>query len=186
MGPLYEEHMEWVQKLKDRGETALQPEYGEPIGSIRGYIKTQKPHKEVGAIFQDSDKTFGLFVDRGALLLRGISWDNLGLCDARCGYEWMDPDTYQPEKEGAITKTIIDMNQIHKSLQLSEEIYKKGRELEDLHNKYLAALRARTAYLEDDVVAGLHNEGLEPGNWELFVNRVLREALQALAGKQER
>lgn len=99
MGSIHESHVEWVQKLKDRGETVLQPEYGEPMGNIKGYIKTQIPLKDAGAIFQDKEGTFGLFGDMGALHITGIEWDELGLCDAGCWYEWMHPESYQSKKE---------------------------------------------------------------------------------------
>ena len=90
-------HLKWVKRLKGRGEKVLQPEYGTPMGIIEGYIKTRLPHKEVGSIFQDKEGTFGLFGDFGALHITGIKWDDLGLCDARCGYEWMNPESYMPK-----------------------------------------------------------------------------------------
>lgn len=182
--------MKWVQKLMDRGETVRQPEHGEPLGSIQGYIKTQKQHKDAGAIFQDfKDGTFGLFGDMGALHVTGLDWSDLGLCDSRCWYEWVSPGTYQPKKEETAQKeatTTRLLNQIQKSFELTDEIGKRAKALEDIYNEWLAKLNARSVYLEEDVVAGLHNEGLESGDWELFVNRVLREALQTLADKQER
>lgn len=93
-----EGHKKWVQKLKDRGETVLQPKYGKPMGNIDGYIKTQIPHKDAGSIFKHKDGTFGLFGDFGALHITGIAWDDLGLCDSRCWYEWMNPESYQPNE----------------------------------------------------------------------------------------
>jgi hypothetical protein len=93
-----ETHLEFVQALIDQGEKILQPKYGNPMGSIQGFIKTQIPHKDAGAIFEDKDGTFGLFGDLGALHITGIAWEDLGLCDSRCWYEWMDPELYQPEK----------------------------------------------------------------------------------------
>lgn len=92
-------HLEWVQKLKEQGEVILQPKHGLPTGSIKGYIKSQIPHKDAGAIFQDKYGTFGLFGDMGLLHILGIKWDELGLCDSRCWYEWMSPETYKPKTE---------------------------------------------------------------------------------------
>jgi hypothetical protein len=97
MGSIRETHLELVQALRNRGEIVLQPKWGKPIGSIRGYIKTQIPHEYVGAIFEDKEGTFGLFCEMGALHVTGIEWCDLGLCDARCWYEWMNPEDYQEE-----------------------------------------------------------------------------------------
>lgn len=99
MKSIHETHMRWVEKLKERGETVLQPEYGEPMCSIDGYIKTQQPPTDAGSIFEDKNGTFGLFGDMGAMHITGIAWEDLGLCDARCWYEWMNPKTYRPKPE---------------------------------------------------------------------------------------
>jgi len=99
---IYEIHIEWVKKLKERGETVLQPQYGEPMNHISGYIKTENPPKNAGAIFQDKDGSFGLFGDMGALHITSIKWEDLGLCDARCWYEWMSPESYNKSKEKKI------------------------------------------------------------------------------------
>ena len=82
--------MIWVAQLKERGESVLQPKHSEPYNKIDGYIKTQNPLKDAGAIFQDNNGTFGLFGDFGATHIEGIAWEDLGLCDSRCWYEWMD------------------------------------------------------------------------------------------------
>lgn len=97
MTSVRETHLKWVEKLFERGETVLQPKYREPSGRIDGYIKTQKPLKDAGAIFKHKDGTFGLFGDFGALHITGIEWEDLGLCDTRCWYEWMDPELYKPK-----------------------------------------------------------------------------------------
>ncbi len=86
---VYEIHMEWVDKLKERSETVLQPK-GKPSGRIYGYIKSQNPHKDAGAIFKCKDGKFGLFGDMGALYITDIDWEDLGLCDSKCWYEWID------------------------------------------------------------------------------------------------
>ena len=90
-----ETHLDFVQKLKDRGEIVLQPKVEKPMDHIDGYIKTQIPHKDAGHIFKDKYGTFGLFGDMGYLHVTGIKWEDLGLCDSRCWYEWMDTDEYQ-------------------------------------------------------------------------------------------
>ena len=90
-------HLEFVEKLKARGEIVVQPRFGKPTGTVQGYIKSQIQPKDVGSIFEDKYGTYGLFGDMGALHITGIKWEDLGLCDARCWYEWMDPETYRPE-----------------------------------------------------------------------------------------
>ena len=90
--------MKFVRMLEERGETVLQPKHSKPYGYIEGYIKTQKPHNDAGSIFQDKDGAFGLFGDFGAIHIVGIAWEDLGLCDSRCWYEWLDPASYQPKK----------------------------------------------------------------------------------------
>ena len=97
MESIRETHLEYVQALRDRGEEVLQPKVGKPMGSIDGYIKTQIPHKDVGCIFKDKNGKFGLFGDMGSLHITGIEWCDLGLCDSRCWYEWMNPESYRPE-----------------------------------------------------------------------------------------
>ena len=94
-----ETHLKWVDKLIERGETVLQPKYGKPMGCVDGYIKTQKPPKDAGAIFQSKDGTFGLFGDMGLLHITDLKWGELGLCDSRCWYEWMSPESYKPKTE---------------------------------------------------------------------------------------
>jgi len=82
-------HTHWVKQLKAQGVNVLMP-IGEQMNRIKGYIKTENPHQNAGCIFQDDDGTFGLFGDMGATNITGIKWEDLGLCDARCWYEWMD------------------------------------------------------------------------------------------------
>ena len=95
MTSIYEAHLKWVEKLKERGETVLQPKYKKPMNTINGYIKTENPTKSVGRIFKDKNGRFGLFGDFGAIHITGIEWEDLGLCDARCWYEWTNPKPYQ-------------------------------------------------------------------------------------------
>lgn len=97
MGSIMETHLGYVQALRDRGEIVLHPKCDKSTGIIEGYIKTQIPHKDAGAIFKDKNGKFGLFGDMGALHVTGICWEDLGLCDSRCWYEWMSPESYTPE-----------------------------------------------------------------------------------------
>jgi hypothetical protein len=97
MGTILGNHLKYVQALRDRGECVLQPEVGEPTGRVEGYIKTQIPHKDAGSIFEDKDGKFGLFGDFGALHVTGICWEDLGLCDSKCWYEWMHTESMNPE-----------------------------------------------------------------------------------------
>ena len=83
-----ETHLEYVQALRDRGEAVLQPKIRKPFGRIDGYVKSHVPHIHVGAIFQDDEGTFGLRGDMGVVYVIGIKWEDLGLCDAYCWYEW--------------------------------------------------------------------------------------------------
>lgn len=86
---IHDNHMHWVKQLEKRGEVILMPN-GKPFGSVRGYDKTEIPRENAGAIFQDKNGTFGLFGDMGAMRITGIRWQDLGLCDAACWYEWMN------------------------------------------------------------------------------------------------
>lgn len=97
MGTILGNHLKYVQALRDRGECVLQPKVGKPMGRVEGYIKTQIPHKDAGSIFEDKNGKFGLFGDMGALRIGEICWEDLGLCDSRCWYEWMSPESYQKE-----------------------------------------------------------------------------------------
>ena len=95
MGSIKETHLNYVKALRDRGEEVLQPKVRKPMGNVKGYIKTQIPHKDVGSIFQDKDGKFGLFGDMGALHVTGIEWCDLGLCDSMCWYEWMSSEPHE-------------------------------------------------------------------------------------------
>jgi len=92
MTSMRETHNEFVKELLCDTEPVLQPKHGTPIGTIIGYIKTQNPLKDAGYIFRDQSGQFGIFGDCGEINICGIEWNDLGLCDARCWYEWMDDD----------------------------------------------------------------------------------------------
>lgn len=99
MTSVYETHMYYVNILLEEGEEVLQPKFGKPMDKIDGYIKTQTPNKDAGSIFQDEDGTFGLFIDMGTKIIKGLEWQELGLCDSRCWYEWMSSETYRPKSK---------------------------------------------------------------------------------------
>ena len=80
-------HEHWVQLLKERGESILMPK-GEPMNSVEGYIKTENPHMTSGGIYKGKDGNFELYGDFGRIHVKGIKWEDLGLCDKRKGYEW--------------------------------------------------------------------------------------------------
>lgn len=88
---LWETHEEWVKELLARGETVLQPKTGNPHGSIWGYVKIQIPHKDAGTIFKnESDGTFEILCDMCQHGVTGLKIEDIGLCDAKCWYEWME------------------------------------------------------------------------------------------------
>lgn len=94
MGSIRETHLNYVKALRDR---------------VKGYIKTQIPHKAAGSIFQDKDGKFGLFGDFGALHITGIEW-----CDSMCWYEWMISEPQEEKKSdeaylgNATTQELLD------------------------------------------------------------------------------
>lgn len=112
-------HLKWVEKLKGQGQVVLQPERRKPFGDIDGYIKTQIPHKDAGAIFQDKNGTFGLFIDMGCKVVEGIAWDDLGLCDSGCWYEWMGSRNESKSKSKELTKESAES--LIKSMKLNLE-----------------------------------------------------------------
>lgn len=88
---LYEVHREWVKELLTRGEKVLQPKTRDPHGSIWGYVKTQIPRKDAGTICKnEKDGTFEIFCDMCQYGVTGLKLEDIGLCDAKCWYEWMD------------------------------------------------------------------------------------------------
>lgn len=126
MFSVYETHMYYVNILLEEGEEVLQPEFGKPMNKIHGYIKTQIPHKDAGSIFQDENGTFGLFIVMGAKIIKGLEWQELGLCDSRCRYEWMSPETYQSKsKSKELTKDTI-MDDKLDIIEMMDKINKKG------------------------------------------------------------
>jgi len=111
---LWEIHQGWVGELLKRGEKVLQPEGGNPHGSIWGYVKTQIPHKDAGTIFKREDGTFEILCDMCQYGVTGLKLKEIGLCDAKCWYEWMDKDKceteacYKDNLKKISTKDLID------------------------------------------------------------------------------
>lgn len=89
---LSEIHEEWVKELLRRGEKVLQPKDGSAHGTIRGYIKNQIPHKDAGIIHKSKDGTFEILCDMCQYGITGLRLEDIGLCDAKCWYEWMEED----------------------------------------------------------------------------------------------
>ncbi len=88
---LWEIHQECVKELLGRGEKVLQPKEGNPHGSIWGYVKIQIPHKYAGIIYKnEKDGTFEILCDMCQYSVAGLKLEDIGLCDAKCWYEWMD------------------------------------------------------------------------------------------------
>lgn len=82
-------HEEWVKELLQRGEKVLQPKTGNPHGSIWGYVKIQVPHKDAGIIHKnEEDGTFEILCDMCQYEVNGLRIEDIGLCDAKCWYEW--------------------------------------------------------------------------------------------------
>lgn len=88
---LWEIHLEWVEKLLERGEEVLQPKIEEDCGTIWGYVKTQIPPRYAGTIYKnEKDGTFEIHCDLCQYGIVGLKIEDIGLCDANCWYEWMD------------------------------------------------------------------------------------------------
>lgn len=116
---LLEIHQEWVEELLKRGEKVLQPKKGSPCGSIWGYIKDQIPHKDAGSIYKNEDGTFEILCDMCQYRVAELKLEDIGLCDAKCWYEWMSeniynekgPECYKPDlkhvKIGDLVKELL-------------------------------------------------------------------------------
>lgn len=95
---LREIHDEWVEELLKRGEKVLQPKKGGPHGRIWGYVKTQVPHKDAGTIYKnEKDGTFEILCDMCQYGVSKLKLEEIGLCDAKCWYEWMDENKCEEE-----------------------------------------------------------------------------------------
>ena len=96
---LWKIHQEFVKELLSRGEKVLQPKIRDPCGSIWGYVKIQIPHKDAGTIYKnEKEGTFEILCDMCQYGATGLKLEDIGLCDARCWYEWMDDKGYNLEE----------------------------------------------------------------------------------------
>jgi hypothetical protein len=96
---MWQIHQEWVNELLARGEKVLQPKTGNPHGSIWGYIKSQVPHKDAGTIYKNRDNgMFEIYCDMCQYGVVGLNIEDIGLCDAKCWYEWIDDKVYNIEE----------------------------------------------------------------------------------------
>lgn len=86
---LWDIHQEWVDELLKRGEKVLEPK-GYAHGHIWGYVKTQIPHKDAGTICKNENGTFNILCDRLQYIVTDLKLEDIGLCDIKCWYEWMD------------------------------------------------------------------------------------------------
>ncbi len=89
---LWEIHQEYVKELLKRGEKVLQPKDMSPVGMIWGYVKTQEPHKDAGLICKREDGTFEILCNMCQYGISGLKLEDIGLCDAKCWYEWIYED----------------------------------------------------------------------------------------------
>lgn len=129
---VHDNHLEWVMKLKQRGEQVLQPKFDKPMGNIDGYVKSENPPKNAGAIFQDKEGKFGIFGDFGAIHITGIEWSDIGLCDARCWYEWADNRRENPKlTEETLKKLLLTVDEAIK------EVDSLRADLIEIRNKYI-------------------------------------------------
>ncbi len=108
---LWEIHKEWVGELIKRGEDVLQPKIGGSHGKIWGYVKTQIPHKDAGTIYKnEKDGTFEILCDMCQYGVTGLKIEEIGLCDAKCWYEWMDENKCKGEGDKCYR---IDLKNVH-------------------------------------------------------------------------
>lgn len=111
---LWEIHQYWVEELLKRGEKVLQPKGGNPHGSIWGYVKTQIPHKDAGTIYKNEDGTFEILCDMCQYGVTGLKLEEIGLCDAKCWYDWMDTnkcsteECYKPDLKNIKIEDLVD------------------------------------------------------------------------------
>lgn len=94
---LWEIHQGWVEELLKRGEKVLQPKKGNPYGTIWGYAKIQIPHKDAGTIFKNENGTFEILCDMCQHGISELKLEDIGLCDAKCWYEWIDENKCNAE-----------------------------------------------------------------------------------------
>lgn len=84
--------MGFVTELFKRGESILMPTKGEPIGGTPlGYVKNVD-NPTAGYIYRNKYSKYELHYDHLQASFTGIDWKDIGLCDARCLYEWREAE----------------------------------------------------------------------------------------------
>lgn len=108
---MWEIHNAWVKELIARGETVLQPKTWSNHGTIWGYVKTQIPHKDAGTIYKnEEDGTFEILCDMCQYGVTGLKLEDIGLCDAKCWYEWIDENKHDSEKCSSVGSKCCDQD----------------------------------------------------------------------------
>lgn len=89
---LYDIHNEFVTELFKRGESILMPTKGRPMGGTPlGYVKNVD-NPPAGYIYMNRYGKYELHYDHLQTSYTSIDWKDIGLCDARCLYEWRETD----------------------------------------------------------------------------------------------
>ena len=89
---LYDIHNDFVTELFKRGESILMPTKDKPMGGTPlGYIKNVC-NPPAGYIYRNKDGRYELHYDHLQASYTHIDWEDIGLCDARCWYEWRDAE----------------------------------------------------------------------------------------------
>ena len=89
---LYDIHIEFVTELFKRGESILMSIKGKPMGGAPlGYVKNVD-NPPAGYIFRNKYGKYELHYDHLQASFTGIDWKDIGLCDARCWYEWREAE----------------------------------------------------------------------------------------------
>lgn len=137
---IYEMHSEFVKQLLERGEKVLQPTKEKPYGTILGYVKGIK-NPPAGYIIQDKDGTFGLYHDFFAHSYGNIKWNDIGLCDSRCWFEWRDSER---DKRGM--QDIVIIHKERPKTQVSAFLIIKKQKEEQKEEQILLSKRRNTPH----------------------------------------
>ena len=96
---LYDIHMEFVAELFKRGEPILMPTKGKLMGGTPlGYVKNVG-NPPAGYIYRNRDGKYELHYDHLQASYTGLDWKNIGLCDARCWFEWRETEANMRQGE---------------------------------------------------------------------------------------
>ena len=75
------------------------PLKGKPMGGTPlGYVKNVD-NPPAGYIYRNKDDKYELHYDHLQASYTGIEWEYIGLCDARCWYEWRDEEANTRQAE---------------------------------------------------------------------------------------